>query len=244
MPNNCIFLVDTYNSIQGIKHAIQVGKNLQKHGKKLLGIRLDSGDIASLSQKARAMLDKEGFENTKIVASNSLSEMEIHRLKAQGAKIDVWGIGTHLVTAFDQPALDGVYKLSALKNENGEWQYKIKVSEQSIKISNPGILQVKRYSKQGLHVADMLYDIHSAEEHPVQFAPYDVLQRLPEHDQSEDLLKPVVRKGQVVLKPEPLSAVRERTIKAITQFTTKAYPVGLEKNTEKLRQALLNQHCK
>ena len=145
MPNNSILLVDTYNTLQGIQNAIEIGKQLRQQGSDLVGIRLDSGDLVSLSIAARKMLDEAGFQKTIIYASNNLDETLITSLKIQGAKISAWGVGTNLVTAYDQPALDGVYKLSALKNNEGTWQYKMKLSEQTIKMTIPGIPQVKRF---------------------------------------------------------------------------------------------------
>ena len=163
LPGNCVFLVDTYDSLEGVKHAIQVGKWLKSQGKNLLGIRLDSGDLAYLSIEARKMLDEAGFTDSKIYASNELDENVISELKRQGAKIVVWGVGTHLVTGREQPALDGVYKLSAIRKPDGEWRYTLKLSEQMQKISNPGILQIRRFSSGGEYIADAVYDIH----HPI-----------------------------------------------------------------------------
>src|SRR6266550_5321313 len=107
LPNNCIFLVDTYNSLEGVLHAIEVGERLRKRGYKLGGIRLDSGDLAYLSIETRKILDAAGFKNAAIMASNDLNEHLIASLKQQGAKINMWGVGTMLVTAYDQPALGG-----------------------------------------------------------------------------------------------------------------------------------------
>ncbi len=146
MPNNCVFLVDTYDTLAGVRHAVEVGKWLRENGHKLLGVRLDSGDLATLSIGARQILDEAGFEDAAIVASNDLDEYLIRSLKEQGAKISVWGVGTRLATAYDQPALGGVYKLSAVL-ENGKWQPRLKLSEQTVKISNPGILQVRRFRR-------------------------------------------------------------------------------------------------
>ena len=145
MPHNCVFLVDTYDTLEGVRNAIKAGKWLQLKGFEMLGIRLDSGDLADLSIKARELLNNEGFEKALIIASNDLDEYKIKQLKQQGAVINVWGVGTNLVTAKDQPALGGVYKLGAIQDKKGEWQYRIKLSEQAIKISNPGILQVRRF---------------------------------------------------------------------------------------------------
>ena len=116
MPNNCVFLVDTYDTLEGVRHAIEVGRRLRQRGHEMVGIRLDSGDLAYLSIEARKILDDAGFPKAKILASNDLDEHLIADLKQQGATIAVWGVGTRLVTAYDQPALGGVYKLSALRD--------------------------------------------------------------------------------------------------------------------------------
>ncbi|PKG21534.1 nicotinate phosphoribosyltransferase [Niallia nealsonii] len=141
---DCVFLVDTYDTLKsGVPNAIKVAKEL---GDKInfLGIRLDSGDLAYLSKEARKMLDEAGFTETKIVASNDLDEYTIMNLKAQGAKIDIWGIGTKLITAFDQPALGGVYKLVSIEDETGKMQDTIKISGNPEKVTTPGIKRVYR----------------------------------------------------------------------------------------------------
>ncbi|MEO1715329.1 MAG: nicotinate phosphoribosyltransferase, partial [Bacteroidota bacterium] len=157
-PNNVILLVDTYDTIQGVKNAIQVGKDLEQQGQRLLGIRLDSGDLAKLSIEARRLLDDAGFTETKIVASNDLDEYRIAALKEQGAQIDTWGIGTRLITSFDQPALGGVYKLSAIQNKEGEWEPKMKYSNDLIKRSNPGIITPLRIQSDTEQYVDILFD--------------------------------------------------------------------------------------
>jgi nicotinate phosphoribosyltransferase len=141
MPNNAILLVDTYDTLEGVQKAIQVGRHLRARGHHMLGIRLDSGDMAQLSIDARRLLDEAGFPEVKIVASDSLDEHAIATLKAQGARIDIWGVGTRLVTAHDQPALGGVYKLAAVENEQGQYEPRIKQSNTPIKTSNPGKLK-------------------------------------------------------------------------------------------------------
>jgi nicotinate phosphoribosyltransferase len=141
---DCTFLVDTYDTLKsGVPSAIKVAKEL---GEKInfQGIRLDSGDLAYLSKEARKMLDKAGFNNTKIVASNDLDEYTIMNLKQQGAKIDTWGVGTKLITAYDQPALGAVYKLVAIENENGEMVDTIKISSNPEKVSTPGMKKIYR----------------------------------------------------------------------------------------------------
>jgi nicotinate phosphoribosyltransferase len=141
MPHNVVLLVDTYDSLQGIRHAIETGKWLRDQGRQLAGIRLDSGDLAWLSIEARKMLDAAGFQRTVIYASNELDENVIASLKQQGAKIGAWGVGTRLVTGAEDAALGGVYKLSAVREPGGAWKPRIKLSEQRAKISVPGILQ-------------------------------------------------------------------------------------------------------
>src|SRR5580765_7038177 len=158
MPNNCVFLVDTYDTLEGVRRAVEVGQWLRKHGHEMLGIRLDSGDLAWLSIEARKILDAAGFPKAFIVASNDLDEQIIQSLKEQGAAITVWGVGTKLVTAYDDPALGGVYKLGAIRDEKGKWVYKLKLSEQSAKISPPGIQQVRRFRSEKEFVGDGIFD--------------------------------------------------------------------------------------
>ncbi|QGQ46240.1 nicotinate phosphoribosyltransferase [Metabacillus sediminilitoris] len=141
---DCVFLVDTYDTLKsGVPNAIRVAKEL---GDKInfIGIRLDSGDLAYLSKKARVMLDEAGFQDTKIVASNDLDENTIINLKSQDAKIDIWGIGTKLITAYDQPALGAVYKLVSIENEDGQMIDTIKISANPEKVSTPGLKKVYR----------------------------------------------------------------------------------------------------
>ncbi|MFC0300584.1 nicotinate phosphoribosyltransferase [Virgibacillus soli] len=135
---NCVFLVDTYDTLKsGVPNAIKVAKEL---GDKInfLGVRLDSGDMAFLSKKTRKMLDEAGFTNAKIYASNNLDESTITSLMLQGAKIDVWGVGTKLITAYDQPALGAVYKLVAIEDDEGQMEDTIKISQNPEKVSTPG----------------------------------------------------------------------------------------------------------
>ena len=160
MPNNCVFLVDTYDTLDGVQNAILAGLKLRGLGHEMVGVRLDSGDLTALSIAARDLLDNAGFPNAKIVASDSLNEYRIAKLKADGAQIDIWGVGTNLVTAQDQPALGGVYKLSAQREtSDSEWIPKIKLSNSPIKVSNPGRLQIYRcIDSDGVWQADILGD--------------------------------------------------------------------------------------
>ncbi|MCM3611934.1 nicotinate phosphoribosyltransferase [Planococcus sp. MERTA32b] len=140
----CVFLVDTYDTLKsGLPIAIQVAKEL---GDQIdfQGIRLDSGDIAFLSKEARKMLDEAGFTDAEIVVSNDLDEYTILNLKAQGAQVDSWGIGTKLITAYDQPALGAVYKIVAIENEEGQMEDTIKISGNAEKVTTPGLKKVYR----------------------------------------------------------------------------------------------------
>lgn len=252
MPNDSVFLVDTYNTIEGVKKAIEVGHWLKKQGHQMMGIRLDSGDLAELSIKSRELLDQAGFDRAVIVASNELDETLISELKRQKAQISVWGVGTNLVTAKDQPALDGVYKLSALKNEKGEWKYKLKLSEQMIKVSNPGILQVRRFQKQGVNIADAIYDIYLSIERDCQIInPLD-----PTHARSiskeikyKDLLEPIFREGKCIYSLPSLVEIKRHSQKELSNFqigikrylNPHLYFVGMEHSLYELKIDLMQQ---
>ncbi|MBK06493.1 MAG: nicotinate phosphoribosyltransferase [Deltaproteobacteria bacterium] len=249
MPNNCVFLVDTYDTIQGVKHAIEIGKQLRQSGHEMLGIRLDSGDLAYLSNEARDLLDEAGFPDAKIIASNDLDEYVINSLKQQGATIAIWGVGTRLATAHEQPALGGVYKLSALRDKDGQWEYKIKLSEQSIKISNPGLQQVRRFSGSNYFIADMLYDEELGPDTNVIIDPSDNTRRkhMTETDPFEDLLVPIFRAGSLVYEAPSIHDIRARAHtqlatfhKGIKRFVNPhSYPVGLEQRLYERKTELI-----
>ena len=156
-PTSCMLLVDTYDTLRsGVPNAITVFRELREKGYEGTGIRLDSGDLAYISKRAREMLDDAGFPNIKICASGDLDEEVINSLHMQGACIDSWGVGTKLITSDDQPALGGVYKISA-EIVNGEVVPKIKISENPAKITNPGIKTVYRiYDKDRMAIADLI----------------------------------------------------------------------------------------
>ncbi|MGC4013117.1 MAG: nicotinate phosphoribosyltransferase [Luteolibacter sp.] len=239
MPDNSILLVDTYDTLEGVANAIKAGKKLVARGHRLDGIRLDSGDLAWLSIEARKLLDAAGFTDAKIVASNDLDEHVIESLRHQGARIDIWGIGTQMVTGGSQPALGGVYKLGAIRGVDGEWKPRFKRSEQSAKASVPGILQVRRYEMDGRLVADAIYDeTRRLPEDVVVIDPADPLRRkhVPEDVFYTDLLKPVMRGGRRTLPAESLEKIRERVKKQLASLdpavkrlvNPHAYPAGLE----------------
>ena len=200
MPNNCIFLVDTYDTLEGVHRAARVGLQLRDRGHELIGVRLDSGDLLQLSIQARQILDEAGLPDASIVASNDLDEYQIDKLKRAGARINVWGVGTRLATAHQQPALDGVYKLSAIRSPHGDWEYKMKLSEQQIKGSDPGILQVRRYCRNDQLIGDILYDEPSGMNPSAEAIDQETGERLSfaDAEQATDLLVPVFRDGRKV----------------------------------------------
>ena len=254
MPNNCVFLVDTYDTLEGVRHAVETGKWLRERGHEMAGIRLDSGDLAWLSVEARKILDAAGFPKALIMASNDLDEHIIASLKEQGAQIDVWGVGTKLITAYDQPALGGVYKLGAIRGDDGQWVYKVKLSEQAAKISNPGLQQVRRFrSENGAEfIGDAIYD--AATGAPKTFTIVDPLdstrrKHLPPETAFEDLLVPVFRRGELVYQTPALTEVRRRAQAQIALFhsgvkrlvNSHEYPVGLELGLYETKTKLILQ---
>jgi len=250
LPNNCVFLVDTYDTLQGVRHAIEVGHKLREQGHEMVGIRLDSGDLAYLSIAARKLLDEAGFPQAQIVASNDLDERIIESLKQQGATIAVWGVGTKLATAYDQPALGGVYKLGALQDASGSWQPKLKLSEQAIKTTIPGVLQVRRFATADGPIADMIFDeTRGVDPRLTIVDSKDPTRRrnMTADAAASDLLGPVVRGGQLVQAPEPLEAIRSRALEqvaglhpSIRRFLNPhEYPVGIDIGLHDFRQQLI-----
>ncbi|HVT58367.1 MAG TPA: nicotinate phosphoribosyltransferase [Thermoanaerobaculia bacterium] len=250
LPNNCVFLVDTYDSLDGVRHAVEAGRRLRERGSELIGIRLDSGDLAYLSRQARRILDEGGFPGASILASNDLDEHVIESLKQQGSQIAVWGVGTRLVTADGDPALGGVYKLTAVREQGGPWQYRLKLSEQAVKVSNPGIQQVRRYHEDGEFLADVIYDAERGiGEEPTMVDPLDMTRRrtIPAGAAGEDLLVPVLRRGRRLSPPPALAEVRRRAAEQLGRFHAgikrfvypHQYPVGLEQGYYDLKTRLI-----
>jgi nicotinate phosphoribosyltransferase len=215
-PERAILLVDTYDTLRsGVPNAIRVAKELRERGQRLFGVRLDSGDLAYLSVETRKLLDEAGCPDVKIVASNNLDEVIIHDLVAQGASIDVYGVGTKLTTGWGDPALSGVYKLSAIQDEGGAWQPRLKLSEGGKKATLPGRKQVWRLrGRDGEPLADW---IELEGEEPGAdgvwgYHPTRALQRTryEDHDSAEPLLVPVMRGGRRLGPGPPLTELRER----------------------------------
>jgi nicotinate phosphoribosyltransferase len=250
MPNNCVFLVDTYNSLEGVRHAIDVAKQLRKNGHEMIGVRLDSGDRVALSIETRRMLDKAGFTNAKIVCSGDLDEYIIADMKRRDAKIDMWGVGTKLTTGQPDAALGGIYKLGAVRRPGGEWQYRIKVSDERAKTSCPGLLQVRRFHQlDGRFVADAIYEIDHEASKPCVIVELQTEQEteIPANMGDSNLLVPIFRKGELVYQVPNLAASRECTRQQLSRLppeivrldNPRAYRVGLEKSLHELRSTLV-----
>ena len=218
-PDACILLIDTYDTLDsGLPHAIQVFKELREQGihPKRYGIRMDSGDLAYLSKKVKAALDAEGFTDAIISASNDLDEGLIGSLKAQGATINSWGVGTNLITSKDCPAFGGVYKLAAIWNEAEQrFEPKIKISENAEKITNPGDKKIYRiYDAQGMIIADLIAladEEFSSKDPLLLFDPIETWKKtlLPGGSYSmRELLVPVFRKGDCVYESPSVKEIQ------------------------------------
>jgi nicotinate phosphoribosyltransferase len=203
-----------------------------------------------LSIEARKILDEAGFPDVAIVASNDLDERIIESLKIQGAKVSIWGVGTKLATAYDQPALGGVYKLGAIKDEKGNWQPKLKLSEQPAKSSIPGVLQVRRFENGGTMIGDMIYEeTNGPASSGLIVDPKDPLRRkqMPAVARWSDLLVPVIRGGQIVGRPEPIESIRNRVQSGLARLHPSVrrflnpheYPVGIDLGLHKMRLRLV-----
>ena len=249
-PKNCTLLLDTYDVHQGIRNAITVAHEMEARGEHLSAVRIDSGDLARLSKEARAAFDAEGLSYVKISASNDLDEHTIQSLFAQGAPIDSFGVGTKLATCDPQPALGGVYKLSAVRQgPDGAWKPVMKLSEQLYKRTIPGVQHVLRFlDASGCPVADMILDDAVAEPHrPRKMVdivdPY-LIHRLS--GEPTELLRPVVERGERVGEPEGIEVARARCKRALMHLdpavarflNPQTYPVGLEPGLARLRHDL------
>ena len=219
-PNACCLLVDTYDTLKsGVPNAIRVFQEMRDSGIALknYGIRLDSGDLAYMSKQARKMLDEAGFPDAFISASSDLDEYLIDSLKTQGAKITSWGVGTHLITSKDCPAFGGVYKLAAVLDENtGEFIPKIKLSENTEKITNPGNKTVYRIydKKTGKIRADLISlvdETFSESEDMIIFDPQETWKKTKIHKNTftiRELLVPVFQKGVCVYESPSVMEIR------------------------------------
>lgn len=211
---DCVFLVDTYDTLKsGVPNAIRVAREMGD-AINFKGIRLDSGDLAYLSKEARRMLDEAGFPDAKITASNDLDEYTIINLKAQGARIDNWGIGTKLITAFDQPALGAVYKMVAIEGENGEFIDTIKISGNPEKVTTPGLKRVYRIinSSSGKSEGDYIALDHEEpqkEERLKMFHPvHTFVSKFVTNFEARELHKNIFEQGKLVYDLPDLQSVQ------------------------------------
>ena len=255
-PKNCLLLVDTYDTLRsGIPNAIKMGKELrEKNQGDLAGVRLDSGDLTFLSREARRMLDEAGFDRTLILGSSDLDEWLIESIKKQGAEIDLWGVGTRLVTSFSCPALGGVYKLSAIL-ENGSMQPKLKVSDDPEKTTNPGVKKVIRfYDEKNFIRGDVivLEDETFPRGEPVK-AYHPMLSHIhktyPGNFKKEEILIPIFRGGKLVYKNPSLQKIQENTLQNLKYLRPEQkrlqnphiYHVSLGENLFQQKQELLKE---
>lgn len=241
-PNNCILLIDTYDVRQGLENAITVGLEMKQRGERLIGVRIDSGDLSWLAKMCRERLDEAGLSDCGVVLSNDLDEYTISSIRNEGAQVMSWGVGTKLATAYDQPTLGGVYKLSATRaGKDAPWVDRIKIAENSSKLTFPGVLGIRRYyHEDGFIAGDMVYDVNApinGEERIVD--PMDQLrQKVLSGKRFEELLRPLARNGKSVLEPcyRDALAAAERVRQGLenvheTQkrmLNPHSYPVGLE----------------
>ena len=251
-PHNTIFLIDTYDTVSGVKNAIEVAKEMRKKGIEMLGVRLDSGDLAQLSLEVRSLLDEGGFPDAKIMASNELDEQTIADLKHQGTKVTIWAVGTHLVTGKEQPALDGVYKLSAIQDAQGRWQHKLKISDAIAKVTDPGILQVRRYASKSGYVADMLYDTLTPPK-DILIDPFDSSHRQNLIGKEyKELLVPILRGGKSVYTHPSIQEIQSYAKKELDCFPStirrflnpSPYFVGMEKSLLDLKIKMIDEFKK
>ncbi len=255
-PENCLLLVDTYDTLRsGVPNAIKVFKELKAKGYTPKGIRLDSGDLAYLSKKARKMLDEAGFPETIVCVSGDLDERAISSLLQQGAKIDSWGVGTRLITSEDLPALGGVYKMSAVVNKDGTMTPKIKLSNNSEKITNPGYKNLYRlYDKEdGMAIADLitLRDETVDEDASLTiFNPIETWQTLEvENFRAEPLLHTIVKNGELVYEFPALMEIQAFSKAELAKFweeylrldMPQVYKVDLSKKLHTLKIGMIDR---
>lgn len=251
---DCVFLVDTFDTLKsGVPTAIRVAKEF---GDKInfIGVRIDSGDMAYLSKRVRTMLDEAGFPDVKIFASNGLDEKTIQNLRMQGAKIDVWGIGTKLITAYDQPTLGAVYKLVAVEDQNGQLVDTIKLSNNVAKMSTPGKKQVWRINDRVDSKSEGDY-ITLADEDPRQadslnmFNPNFPLQQKDVSDFiARPMLKNIWKDGQFVYDEPSLDEIRDHRLASLNalwdeykrDLNPEVYPVDLSQKCYDNKLAMIH----
>jgi len=255
-PDNCVLLVDTYDTLDGVRQAIQVAGEMRESGKSLTGIRIDSGDLAYYSKAARAMLDEAGFAEVKILASSDLDEWIIESLRDQGAKIDIWCVGTRLITSYQTPALGVVYKLMAADKGDGKLIPKIKISQNPRKVTNPGVKKIVRfYNGNDRMIGDLLAEVQEPlptgdpvrAHHPM----YDYMKKVYRAPYTAgEVMVPVFLGGRQVYEPPDLEQARLRARKEIDSLEPEykrltnphLYKVSLSDTLHRIKKELLDFH--
>ncbi|HEO5636580.1 TPA: nicotinate phosphoribosyltransferase [Streptococcus agalactiae] len=252
---DCVFLVDTYDTLRvGVSNAIRVAKEM---GEKInfLGVRLDSGDLAYLSKKVRQQLDDAGFPNAKIYASNDLDENTILNLKMQKAKIDVWGVGTKLITAYDQPALGAVYKIVSIETDAGSMRDTIKLSNNAEKVSTPGKKQVWRITSrakgksEGDYITFADTDVTQLDEIEMFHPTYTYINKTVRDFDAVPLLVDIFDKGKLVYQLPSLQEIQEYGRKEFDQLwdeykrvlNPQDYPVDLARDVWQNKMDLIDR---
>ncbi|HEO0460049.1 TPA: nicotinate phosphoribosyltransferase [Streptococcus agalactiae] len=252
---DCVFLVDTYDTLRvGVPNAIRVAKEM---GEKInfLGVRLDSGDLAYLSKKVRQQLDDAGFPNAKIYASNDLDENTILNLKMQKAKIDVWGVGTKLITAYDQPALGAVYKIVSIETDAGSMRDTIKLSNNAEKVSTPGKKQVWRITSrakgksEGDYITFADTDVTQLDEIEMFHPTYTYINKTVRDFDAVPLLVDIFDKGKLVYQLPSLQEIQEYGRKEFDQLwdeykrvlNPQDYPVDLARDVWQNKMDLIDR---
>jgi nicotinate phosphoribosyltransferase len=255
-PDHCVLLVDTYEVTDGVRNAIRVAEEMRKDGKTLRGIRIDSGDLAYHSKVARDMLDQAGFPEVKILASSDLDEWLIETLRDQGARIDIWCVGTKLMTSYQTPALGVVYKLMAADRADGKLIPKIKISQNPEKVTNPGVKKIVRfYNMKGHMMGDLLTEVDEpvpegvpvTAHHPM----YDYLKKIYKPPYySREVMVPIYKEGRQIYDPPSLKQVKshaEEELESLEAETKRfinphIYKVSLSDNLHQIKKRLLTAH--
>lgn len=253
--HNCVFLVDTYDTLRlGVPAAIRVARELGDKIK-FLGVRIDSGDLAYISKKVRQQLDEAGFPDAKIYASNDLDENTILNLKMQKAKIDVWGVGTKLITAYDQPALGAVYKIVAIEDESGVLRNTIKLSNNAEKVSTPGKKQVWRITsrEKGKSEGDYItydgLDVNALEELEMFHPTYTYINKTVKDFDAVPLLVEIFQEGNLVYAQPTLTEIQAYARKEFDKLwdeykrvlNPQDYPVDLARDIWQDKMDLIDQ---
>jgi nicotinate phosphoribosyltransferase len=255
-PENCVLLVDTYDVVDGVNNAIRVAQEMRATGKTLRGIRIDSGDLAYYSKVARSMLDEAGFPEVKILASSDLDEWLIESLRDQGARIDIWCVGTKLMTSYQTPALGVVYKLMAAGYGEDNLIPKIKISQNPEKVTNPGVKKIVRfYNSRGFMMGDLLTDVVEplpsgkpvVAHHPM----YEYMKKTyrPPYE-TREIMVPVFKNGKQVYEPPSLQDVRQHAAEELKSLENETkrftnphlYKVSLSDRIHQIKKDLLLRH--